>query len=58
MGLMGACNGWSEADEAGRAKIWEATSNTRWRCITFSAPIPASPKQSARSMQQIGLCKD
>ena len=24
MGLIGACNGWSEADAAGRAKIWEA----------------------------------
>jgi hypothetical protein len=58
MGLMGACNGWSEADEAGRAKIWEAHKQYTLEMHHFLSTDPAVPSAIREEYAQIGLCKD
>ena len=58
MGLMGACNGWSEADEAGRAKIWEAHKQYTLEMHHFLSTDPAVPVAIREEYAQIGLCKD
>lgn len=58
MGLMGACNGWSEADEAGRAKIWEAHKQYTLEMHHFLSTDPAVPAAIREEYAQIGLCKD
>lgn len=58
MGLMGACNGWSEADEAGRAMIWEAHKQYTLEMHHFLSTDPAVPAHIREEHAQIGLCKD
>jgi len=58
MGLMGACNGWSEADEAGRAKIWEAHKQYTLEMHHFLSTDPAVPAAIREEYAQIGLCRD
>ncbi len=58
MGLMGACNGWSEADEAGRAKNWEAHKQYTLEMHHFLSTDPAVPAAIREEYAQIGLCKD
>jgi hypothetical protein len=58
MGLVGACNGWSEADEAGRAKIWEAHKQYTLEMHHFLSTDPAVPAAIREEYAQIGLCKD
>jgi hypothetical protein len=58
MGLMGACNGWSEADEAGRAKIWEAHKQYTLEMHHFLSTDSAVPAVIREEYAQIGLCKD
>jgi len=58
MGLVGACNGWSEADEAGRAKIWEAHKQYTLELHHFLSTDPAVPAAIRAEFTQIGLCRD
>ena len=58
MGLMGACNGWSEADEAGRAAIWEAHKQYTLEMHHFLSTDAAVPAAIREEYAQIGLCKD
>ncbi|MDB6004963.1 MAG: xly 2, partial [Prosthecobacter sp.] len=58
MGLVGACNGWSEADEAGRAKIWEAHKQYTLEMHHFLSTDPAVPEHLRQQMAEIGLCRD
>ncbi len=58
MGLVGACNGWSEADEAGRAKIWEAHRQYTLEMIHFLTTDPAVPETLRQEMATLGLCRD
>ncbi len=58
MGLVGACNGWSEADEAGRAKIWEAHKQYTLELHHFLCTDPAVPAAIRAEFTQIGLCRD
>ncbi|WP_395731237.1 FAD-dependent oxidoreductase [Prosthecobacter sp.] len=58
MGLVGACNGWSEADEAGRAKIWEAHKQYTLEMHHFLSTDPAVPAELRQQMAEIGLCRD
>ena len=57
MGLMGACNGWSEADEAGRAKIWEAHKQYTLEMHHFLCTDPTVPAAIREEYAQIGLCR-
>ena len=58
MGLVGACNGWSEADETGRAKIWEAHKQYTLEMYHFLTTDPAVPENLRRQLAQLGLCRD
>jgi len=58
MGLIGACNGWSEADEAGRAVIWEAHKQYTLEMHHFLSTDPSVPDALRQQMAEIGLCRD
>lgn len=58
MGLVGACNGWSEAGEAGRAAIWEAHKQYTLEFYHFLTTDPAVPEHLRQEMSQLGLCRD
>ncbi|MFO1485626.1 MAG: FAD-dependent oxidoreductase [Verrucomicrobiaceae bacterium] len=58
MGLVGACNGWSEADEAGRAKIWEAHKQYTLEFYHFLTTDAAVPEHIREEMSELGLCHD
>jgi hypothetical protein len=58
MGLVGACNGWSEADAAGREKIWEAHKQYTLELYHFLTTDAAVPEHLRRELGELGLCKD
>jgi hypothetical protein len=58
MGLVGACNGWSEADEGMRAKIWEAHKQYTLEMHHFLSTDPVVPEHLRQQMAEIGLCRD
>lgn len=58
MGLVGGGNDWSEADEAGRAKIWEAHRQYTLEMYHFLINDPAVPAEIREEYAQIGLCRD
>lgn len=58
MGLVGACNGWSEADEAGRAAIWEAHKQYTLEFYHFLTTDDAVPAHIREEFAKIGLCRD
>ena len=58
MGLVGACNGWSEADEEGRARIWEAHKQYTLELYHFLSTDPAVPEPLRQQMSELGLCRD
>ncbi|MES2597963.1 MAG: FAD-dependent oxidoreductase [Verrucomicrobiota bacterium] len=58
MGLVGACNGWSEADEAGRAKIWEDHKQYTLELFHFLTTDPSVPEHLRQEMAELGLCRD
>jgi hypothetical protein len=58
MGLVGACNGWCEADEAGRSKIWEAHKQYTLEMYRFLTTDDAVPEALRKQMSEFGLCKD
>ena len=58
MGLVGACNGWCEADEAGRAVIWEAHKQYTLEFHHFLTTDAAVPEAIRKEMSELGLCRD
>ena len=58
MGLVGACNGWSETDEAGRAKIWEAHKQYTLELYHFLTTDPSVPENLRTQLAELGLCRD
>ncbi len=58
MGLVGACNGWSETDEVGRAKIWEEHKQYTLELHHFLSNDSAVPAAIRDEFKQIGLCRD
>jgi hypothetical protein len=58
MGLVGACNGWSEADEAGRAKIWEEHKQYTLELYHFLTTDPVVPEHLRQQLAELGLCRD
>lgn len=58
MGLVGGCNGWSEADEADRTKIWEAHKQYTLELYHFLTTDPAVPEHLRRELADFGLCRD
>jgi len=58
MGLVGACNGWSEADQAGRTAIWEAHKQYTLELYHFLTTDAAVPEHLRKEMSELGLCRD
>ena len=58
MGLVGGCNGWSEADSAGRDKLWEAHKQYTLELYHFLATDPAVPQVVRDEYARLGLCRD
>ena len=58
MGLVGGSDAWCAADEAGRAKIWEAHKQYTLELIHFFCTDPAVPEASRKEHAQYGLCRD
>ena len=58
MGLVGACNGWSEADEPGRAKIWEEHKQYTLEMYQFLTTDSSVPENLRKQLGDLGLCKD
>lgn len=58
IGLVGACNGWSEADAAGRAVIWEAHRQYTLEFHHFLSTDQVVPKGIRERFAKLGLCKD
>lgn len=58
MGLIGAANGWSEADTAGRARIWEMHRQYTLELYQFLTTDPAVPEHLRQQLAELGLCRD
>jgi len=58
MGLVGGCNGWSEADQAGRQKIWEAHKQYTLELYHFLTTDAAVPEHLRKELAAYGLCRD
>ncbi len=58
MGLVGASAGWCEADQAGRAKIWEAHKQYTLELYHFFCTDPAVPAALRKQHAALGLCRD
>jgi hypothetical protein len=58
MGLVGAGNGWSEADQKERAAIWEAHRQYTLEFYHFLTTDASVPEGIREEMKQLGLCRD
>ena len=58
LGLVGGCNNWHSADDAGRAKIWEEHKQYSLELIHFLRTDPAVPQKVRAEYASLGLCKD
>ena len=58
LGLVGGCNTWHSADEAGRAKIWEDHKQYTLEFLHFLRTDPAVPPKIRADYAALGLCKD
>ncbi|MCU0786290.1 MAG: FAD-dependent oxidoreductase [Verrucomicrobia bacterium] len=58
LGLVGAGNGWSGADEAGRAAMWEAHKQYTLEFYHFLTTDPAVPMNVRKEYSRLGLCQD
>ncbi|MEW4452876.1 FAD-dependent oxidoreductase [Bremerella sp. JC817] len=58
LGLVGACNGWSEADQAGRDKIFEAHKQYTLEFYHFLTTDPVVPDSVRDRYARLGLCAD
>ncbi len=58
MGLVGGGNGWSEAEAAGRAVIWETHRQYTLELYQFLTTDPAVPQHLRDQLARLGLCRD
>ncbi|MEX0701518.1 MAG: FAD-dependent oxidoreductase [Planctomycetales bacterium] len=58
LGLVGACNGWSEADARSRAAICEKHRQYTLEMYRFLTTDPAVPESQRNRLAGLGLCKD
>lgn len=58
LGLVGGCNTWHTADEAGRAKIWNDHKEYTLELLHFLRTDPAVPPQIQADYAALGLCND
>ena len=58
LGLVGGCNTWHSADEAGRQRIWEDHKQYTLEFLHFLRTDPAVPPKVRAEFADLGLCKD
>jgi hypothetical protein len=58
MGLIGACNGWSEGDQRTRQGIWEAHKQYTLEMYRFLTTDASVPENIRKMMANHGLCQD
>ena len=58
LGLVGGSNAWHEADEAGRARIWEEHRQYTLEFLRFLRTDPSVPEKTRAEYASLGLCKD
>lgn len=58
LGLVGACNGWSEADQTKRSAIWNAHKQYTLEFYQFLTTDPAVPESIRAKFAKLGLCRD
>lgn len=58
MGFVGACNGWSEADVTGRARMWEQHRQYTLELYHFLTTDESVPAPLREQLATVGLCKD
>jgi hypothetical protein len=58
LGMVGACNGWSEANAAERQKLWEAHKQYTLEFLHFLTTDESVPEQVRKRFADLGLCKD
>ena len=58
IGLVGGCNDWHKADEAGRKAIWEAHKQYTLEFYQFLTTDSAVPQDVRNTYVGLGLCKD
>ena len=58
MGLVGGGKGWSEADQAGRDKIWQAHKQYTLELYHFLTSDAAVPEHLREELAAYGLCRD
>ena len=58
LGLVGGCNTWHSADEAGRAKIWNEHKKYTLEFLHFLRTDAAVPPNVRDQYAALGLCKD
>lgn len=58
LGLVGGCNTWHSADEAGRAKIWDEHKQYTLEFLHFLRTDAAVPPNVHNQYAALGLCKD
>ncbi len=58
LGLVGACNGWSEADQTGRDEIFDQHKQYTLEFYHFLTNDPAVPQEIRAKYARLGLCKD
>ena len=58
LGLIGRCNEWHLADEAGRQKIWDEHKEYTLEFLHFLLHDPAVPPHVRKKFEGLGFCKD
>ncbi|MFM9148335.1 MAG: FAD-dependent oxidoreductase, partial [Verrucomicrobiota bacterium] len=58
LGLVGGSNTWHEADETGRARLWEEHRQYTLEFLRFLRTDPSVPEKTRAEYASIGLCKD
>lgn len=58
LGLVGACNGWSETNAQGRAALFEAHRQYTLEMYHFLTTDPAVPEHLRKQLAELGLCRD
>ena len=58
LGLVGGCNTWHSADEAGREKLWEEHKQYTLEFLHFLRNDAAVPVKVRDDINKLGLCKD
>ena len=58
LGLVGGCNAWHSADEAGRGKIWDEHKQYTLEFLHFLRTDPGVPAKVRKEFEDLGFCKD